>query len=250
VYILGIDTATPVTSVAIGSESGVVAAFEVRRERGHAAVLVPAVRWLLEAAGLEGAALGGVAVGTGPGLFSGLRVGISSAKALAQAWGIPMIGVPSLDLLAFANRHTHLTICAAIDAKRGEVFATFYRPAPGGVVRVNDFQVVRPEALAAAIEARNEDVLLVGDGARAYPEAFARLGDCHLGPVAQAAPSAAALVELSVPRFEREQFVQPFDIQPLYLRRPDVDPSARVPARTPGLPARGTDGSPTGPGEM
>src|SRR5574341_2019196 len=79
VYILGIDTAMPVTSVAIGSESGVVAAFEVRRERGHAAVLVPAVRWLLDAAGLEGAALGGVAVGTGPGLFSGLRVGISSA---------------------------------------------------------------------------------------------------------------------------------------------------------------------------
>jgi tRNA threonylcarbamoyladenosine biosynthesis protein TsaB len=232
VYILGIDTATPVTSVAIGSESGVVAAFEVRRERGHAAVLAPAVAWLLEAAGLEGAALGGVAVGTGPGLFSGLRVGISSAKALAQAWGRPMIGVPSLDLLAFANRHTHLTICAAIDAKRGEVFATFYRTAPGGVVRVNDFQVVRPDQLAAAIEARNEDVLLVGDGARAYPEAFARVGDCHLGPVSQAAPSASALVELAISRFEREEFVQPFDVHPLYLRRPDVDPNARVAVRS------------------
>jgi tRNA threonylcarbamoyladenosine biosynthesis protein TsaB len=234
VYILGIDTATPVTSVAIGSESGVVAAFDVRRERGHAAVLSPAVGWLLEAAGLDGSALGGIAVGTGPGLFSGLRVGISSAKALAQAWRLPMVGVSSLDLLAFANRHTHLTICAAIDAKRGEVFATFYRPAPGGVHRLADFQVVRPDQLAAAIVARNEDVLLVGDGARAYPETFARLGDCHLGPVEQAAPSAAALVELALPRFEREQFVQPFDVHPLYLRRPDVDPNARIPVRAAG----------------
>ena len=249
-YILGIDTATPVTSVAIGSESGVVAAFEVRRERGHAAVLTPAVRWLLDAAGLEGAALGGVAVGTGPGLFSGLRVGISSAKALAQAWGRPMIGVPTLDLLAFANRHTHLTICAAIDAKRGEVFATFYRPAPGGVVRVNDFQVVRPDQLAAAIEARNEDVLLVGDGARAYPEAFSRIGDCHLGPVSQAAPSAAALVELAVPRFEREEFVQPFDVHPLYLRRPDVDPNARVPVRSAWDAEDAPDRGVAGTGEM
>lgn len=228
VHILGIDTATPVTSVAIGSESGVVAAFDVRRERGHAAVLAPAVGWLLGNAGLDGAAIGGIAVGTGPGLFSGLRVGISSAKALAQAWGTPMVGVSSLDLLAFANRHTHLTVCAVIDGKRGEVFAAFYRPAPGGVLRVGDCQVVRPDQLAAAIQARNEDVLLVGDGARAYPEAFARLGDCHLGPVSQAAPSAAALVELAVPRFQREEFVQPFDIHPLYLRRPDVDPNARA----------------------
>jgi tRNA A37 threonylcarbamoyladenosine modification protein TsaB len=93
-------------------------------------------------------------------------------------------------------------------------------------------------------------VLLVGDGTRAYPEAFARLGDCHLGPVSQAAPSAAALVELAVPRFEREEFVQPFDVHPLYLRRPDVDPNARVAARASGGPARRPDRSPAGPGEM
>jgi tRNA threonylcarbamoyladenosine biosynthesis protein TsaB len=231
VYILGIDTATPVTSVAIGSESGTVAAFEVRRERGHAAVLAPAVRFLLDSAGLDGGAIGGVAVGIGPGLFSGLRVGVSSAKALAQAWGCPMIGVSSLDLLAFASRQTQRTVCAAIDAKRGEVFAAFYRGVPGGVLRVGDVQVVRPDALAAAIEARKEDVLLVGDGARAYREEFSRVHDCYLGPVALAAPSATALVELAVPLFEREEFVQPFDVHPLYLRRPDADPSARVALR-------------------
>lgn len=230
-FVLGIDTATPVTSVAIGSASGVAASCDIRRARGHAAVLAPAVRWLLEQAGLDHAAIGGVAVGTGPGLFSGLRVGVSSAKALAQAWGRPMVAIPSLDLLAFAHRHTHHTVCAAIDGKRGELFAAFYRAAPGGIMRVGDPQVVRPDQLSAAIEAREEDVLLVGDGARAYPEAFATLSGCTVG--GDGHPSATALVELAVPRFEREEFVRALDVTPLYLRRPDADPNARVAPRRP-----------------
>lgn len=241
-FVLGIDTATPVTSVAIGSQAGIVAAFRVRQARGHARVLVPAVRWLLEQADLTPSAVGAVAVGTGPGLFSGLRVGVSSAKSFAQAWGRPMVAVPSLDLLAFTNRHTSHTICAVIDARRGEVFAAFYRQTPGGVLRVGGYQVVRPDQLAAAIEARDEHVLLVGDGTLAYRREFERLSGCELGSSLQSAPSAEALVELAVPQLEREQFVSPFEVTPMYLRRPDIDPNARVPwaagdADQPGAPA-------------
>src|ERR687896_607371 len=97
------DTATPVTAVAVGSESGTLAEVAVRHE---------------------------------PGLFTGLRVGVSTAKALAQAWGLPMVAVPSLDLIAFAHRHVQRAICPVIDARRGEVFCALYRHAPGGVVRV------------------------------------------------------------------------------------------------------------------
>jgi tRNA threonylcarbamoyladenosine biosynthesis protein TsaB len=225
-FVLGIDTATPVTSAAIGSETGTLAAFNLRHDRGHARVLVPAVRWLLEQADLEPTALVGIAVGAGPGLFTGLRVGVSSAKALAQAWRCPMVAVSSLDLLAFANRYAHRTICAAIDARRGEVFATFYRQAPGGMIRIHEPQVMRPDELAAAIEARGEHVLLVGDGALAHRRVFARLPEqVDLGAPTQATPSAEALVELAVPRFQREEFVDPFEVTPMYLRRPDIDPS-------------------------
>ncbi|MGH3101282.1 MAG: tRNA (adenosine(37)-N6)-threonylcarbamoyltransferase complex dimerization subunit type 1 TsaB, partial [Thermoleophilia bacterium] len=99
------DTATPVTGVAVGSEAGTLAQVAVRHERRHAEVLAPAVRWVLEQAEVDPASLAGVAVGTGPGLFTGLRVGVSTAKALAQAWALPMVAVPSLDLIAFAHRH-------------------------------------------------------------------------------------------------------------------------------------------------
>jgi tRNA threonylcarbamoyladenosine biosynthesis protein TsaB len=198
----------------------------VLAERGHARLLTPAVRWLLEQAGVAATAIGGVAVGTGPGLFSGLRVGVSSAKALAQAWRVPMVPVPSLDLLAYAQRHTHHPVCAAIDGRRGEVFAALYRQAPGGMIRLTEPQAIGPEELAAALHARGEHVVLVGDGALAYRAHFDRLGDVDLASPAHATPSAEVLIELACPRFEREEFVSPFEVTPIYLRRPDVDPSA------------------------
>jgi tRNA threonylcarbamoyladenosine biosynthesis protein TsaB len=236
------DTATPVTGVAVGSEAGALATVAVRHARRHAAVLTPAVRWVLEQAGVEGASLAGVAVGTGPGLFTGLRVGVSTAKALAQAWQLPMVAVPSLDLLAFAHRHVRRTICPVIDARRGEVFTALYRHAPGGVVRLTDHQVLRPDQLAAGIEARGEDVLLCGDGALAYQDVFERLEEqCRFAGRAAAAPSAEALVELALPRFLREEFSSPLDVTPLYLRRPDVDPSVerRLAGQRAGTPATG-----------
>jgi tRNA threonylcarbamoyladenosine biosynthesis protein TsaB len=223
--VLGIDTATPVTSVAIGSEGGILASVRIRQDRGHARLLTPTVQWLLEQAGVDATALGGVAVGTGPGLFSGLRVGVSSAKAMAQAWRVPMVAVPSLDLLAFAQRHTHHSVCAAIDGRRGEVFAALYRQAPGGMIRLTQPQVIGPEELAAAIEARGEHVVLVGDGALAYRSHFDRLVHADLASPAHATPSAEALIELACPRFQREEFVSPFEVTPFYLRRPDIDPT-------------------------
>jgi tRNA threonylcarbamoyladenosine biosynthesis protein TsaB len=227
VLLLGIDTATPVTSVAIGTEHETLAALDVRAERGHARLLAPAVRWLLEEARIEAAALGGVAVGVGPGLFSGLRVGVGTAKALAQAWGRPMVAVSSLDLLAFAHRQARRAVCAVIDGRRGEVFAALYRQVPGGAVRLTQPQVIRPDELAAGIQARSEDMLLVGDGALAYRRVFERLAEqVELGSPARSWPSATCLVELAAPRFEREEFVQSFEVTPLYLRRPDIDPHA------------------------
>jgi tRNA threonylcarbamoyladenosine biosynthesis protein TsaB len=225
-YVLGIDTATPVTSVAIGSQTGILAAASIRQDRGHARLLAPTIKWLLEQAELESSAIACVAVGTGPGLFSGLRVGVGTAKALAQSWQRPMVAIPSLDLLAFNQRYAPRPVCAVIDGRRGEVFAALYKHVPGGMVRLTEPQVLKPEELAAAIQARGEHVLFVGDGAIAYRSVFERSGArIDLGTAAQSAPSAEALVELAVPQFQREEFVNPFEVSPLYLRRPDIDPN-------------------------
>ena len=99
--------------------------------------------------------VGAVAVDVGPGLFTGLRVGIATAVSFAQALGVPMIPVPSLDLMAFPARWTSKVIVPALDARRGELFTALFRKVPGGIQRVRDANVCTPEELAAEVEARD-----------------------------------------------------------------------------------------------
>lgn len=134
-----------------------------------------------------------------------------------------MIGVSSLDLLAFPVRFSPRLIVATIDARRGEVYHARYRQVPGGVQRVSDHAVGSPEDLASDLFATGEEVLLVGDGAHRYRDAFEDLARCEIVDQGNSLPSASSLVQLAHARALREEF-SPIDaISPIYLRRPDAE---------------------------
>ena len=218
--VLGIDTSTPQASIAIGSEQGVVASALVSRGASYNEFLLPAIRFCLDESGIGFRNLGAVAVDLGPGLFAGMRVGVATAKALSQALAVPIIGITSLDLLAYGVRYAPKTICAVLDARRGEVFDAFYRSSPGGIQRMTDYRVEKPGQLAIGIASRPEEVLLVGSGALLYRDAFEDLGTLvELGSMGNAFPDAKSLVELSLPRLAREDFDSPYHLKPMYLRR-------------------------------
>jgi tRNA threonylcarbamoyladenosine biosynthesis protein TsaB len=221
--ILGIDTATPAVGCAIGGHEGVLAQIHSSRGKRHAESLAPSIDFLLQQARIDLDEIGCVAVDVGPGLFTGLRVGIAAGKAMAHALRIPMVGVASLDLLAFPVRWSPRLVFAAIDARRSELFTATYRQVPGGIQRLTEYQVASPDDLAVDLEATGEDVLLVGDGALRYRDAFADLGRVELGDQGLAHPSAASLVQLAHAKALREDFVQPWELEPLYLRRPDAE---------------------------
>ncbi len=142
--------------------------------------------------------------------------------AIAFGLGVPMIGVSSLDLLAFPVRHSPRLIVAAIDARRGEVFHAMYRQVPGGVQRLSGPSVGSPEDLAGELLARGEEALLVGDGAIRYAEHFADLRGVEDAEPGLAHPTAASLVQLAHARALREEFVSPSELEPIYLRKPDA----------------------------
>ncbi len=221
--ILGIETATLAVGCAIGGHEGVRASFHAAHGRRHVETLVPAIEFMCHQAGVGLHEMGAVAVDVGPGLFSGLRVGVAAAKAFAQALRIPVIGVPSLDLLAFPVRHSSRLIVAAIDARRSEVFYAFYRQVPGGVQRLSGYNVGTPEKLGSELVATGEDCLMVGDGTSRYPDLLTETAGREYGGPATAHPSAAALVELAHPLAMREEFVQPWELEPMYLRRSDAE---------------------------
>lgn len=206
--VLGIESATARAGVAIGNDDGVVASVEVTRGPRHAEILVPAVKFACEQAGIGLEQVDVLAVDIGPGLFTGLRVGIATANGFAQALGVPMIGISSLDLLAHQMRLSGNDIVAVIDARRSEVYAARYGVTDRELKRVMAPTVLPPADLLSQL-AGAEDVLIVGDTLRDHGAVFAL-------------PSAATLVQLAA----THEAVDPSAIAPLYLRKSDAELNA------------------------
>lgn len=228
--VLGIETSTAHSSVCLGNERGLVASAELVRGQAHGEFLAPAIAFCLDQAGQRAADVNGVAVSLGPGLFTGLRVGVASAQMFAHARRLPVVGLASLDLVAFGVRHVRRLVCSVLDARRGELYWAFYRSAPGGVQRTTEFRIGPPEKLAGEIEAQPEDVLAIGDGACAQGPLLESAG-AEVGGTTFAYPSSRFLVELALPRFVREDTQRPEDLHPIYIRRAD----ARIGWRNRGL---------------
>jgi tRNA threonylcarbamoyladenosine biosynthesis protein TsaB len=218
VLILGIETSTGQSSVALVGTDGVVASASLGVARRHGEFVAPAVQFCLRQAGVGADRVTGVTVGLGPGLYTGLRVGIATAQAFAAARDLPVVGMSGLDVLAFQVRHVRRLIAAVIDARRGELFWALYRAVPGGVQRQTDLRVGTAEQLAAELEATGEECLVIGDGLSRATHELDRVGIETFAAV----PDAAHLAELARPRFEREETQRPADLLPIYLRHADA----------------------------
>jgi len=221
--ILGISTSTKQVGAAVGGHEGVLASSHSARGKRHAENLAPAIDFVRRQARIELDEISAVAVDIGPGLFTGLRVGVAAAKAVAHALRVPMIGISSLDLLAWPLRHTSREIVAVVDARRGEVFAARYRPTPGGVQRLAEPMVCGPDDLRAELQAHDHDYLVVGDGGLRYAELLDDIVSVEIAEQHLAYPNASSLVQLAHARAIREDFVQPWQLEPLYLRPPDAE---------------------------
>ncbi len=220
--ILGIESATAQVGCAIGGHEGVLASIHSARGRRHAENLTPQIEFVLKQARINMNEISVVAVDVGPGLYTGLRVGVATAVSIAFGLGVPMIGVSSLDLLAYPVRHCSKLIVATIDARRGEIFHADYRQVPGGVQRVSEPSVSTPDDLAAELQAHGNEAILVGDGAVRYADTFTNLRGVEAAEPSIAFPSAASIVQLAHAKALREEFVVPTELEPVYLRKPDA----------------------------
>lgn len=238
--ILGIETSTTRSSVCLGTERGPLATAGLDNGRGHAEFLAPAIDFCLTRAGVTMSAVAGVAVSLGPGLFTGMRVGIATAQALAHARQLPVVGLNALDLLAMPVRYVRADrlVCAVIDARRSELFWAFYRPAHAGVQRITDLRVGPAEKLAGEIEAVREDVLCVGAGAMDVQGLLESAG-ATVASRGNEHPTAWSLVDLALPRFLREETQLAEALRPIYVRKAD----ARISWRNRGALYGGTAGA-------
>ena len=217
--VLAIESATELAGVALADDAGVLATATVARGRRHAESIVPAVDFVCRRAGIALPDVGAVVVDIGPGLFTGLRVGVGTAKALAFALGVPLVGVGSLDVLAHgaaAVAPEGALLVAVIDARRAEVFVARFRVSAATARRVGEDERRTPEVLADDLAAGGEPVVLVGNGARRYA---AILGDVPAVTVAGASldhPAPQALAVLGAARLAAG--ADGAEVLPRYLR--------------------------------
>jgi tRNA threonylcarbamoyl adenosine modification protein YeaZ len=207
VLLLALDTATPAVTVALHDGTSVVAASGQVDARRHGELLLPAVDRVLTEAGLRIDAVTGIVVGTGPGPYTGLRVGLMTADTFGLALGVPVHGVCTLDGLAYAaDADVEGPFVVATDARRKEVYWARYEDRR---TRVSGPSVDRPADIAEQVAG----LPAVGAGALLYPETFpdAR-GPEHV--------PAAALAALAAERLAAGETLD--EPRPLYLRRPDA----------------------------
>jgi tRNA threonylcarbamoyl adenosine modification protein YeaZ len=209
VLILGLDTATPATTVGVVRGGEVVAERSQVDSRRHVELLVPTIHAVLEDAGIDLAQVTDIAVGVGPGAFTGMRVGLATARSLGVALGIPVHGVVTLDGIAAASGLKE-SFAVVTDARRREVFWATYTD---GFTRAEGPFVGRPDEVAKAVGHRP----VVGARATPFAEMFDDIREPDL-------PSAAALAQIVSRALASGEGLMP--PEPMYLRRPDVTPSS------------------------
>ena len=225
--LLAIETATELVGVAVADDSGPRAAVWATGRRRHTESLSPAIVHVCEQAGVGLGDLDAVVVDTGPGLFTGLRVGVATAKALAQGLGRPIVALSSLEVLAHGAYDAGVTgqVLSVVDARRGEVFVGPYGPPDrtGRPVALHPPDLLTPEVLADRLALDGPPVLVVGDGARRYAERWAGLARVTVAGPSLAGPPPASLAALGAGHLAAGgRAVPPADVHPVYLRDADA----------------------------
>lgn len=222
--ILAIDTASMVSSVAVAEGNKLAAELTVQTRLTHSETLLPHVEQVLRMADVERADLTGVAVSIGPGSFTGLRIGLAAAKAIAYGLHIPIVGVSTAEALAWHYPVPGVAVMPFIDAQKGNVYSAVYTWNGESFAEVSGIQVY---AMAEALElcaAQKLPVMAVGD---MVPKKLAGRSDLPpnlcIPPGHLMMPRAANVAMAAMGRFQSGQVDSVMDLEPVYIRRSEAE---------------------------
>lgn len=224
-WILGLETATWTGSVAVSRDSEVVAERTERTESSHAPIIVSMVDEVLRAAGIDAGDLDAVAVSAGPGSFTGLRIGLSTAKGLAYATNARIVAVPTLVALARAAGVVSGTVCTILDARKGEVYAACFRWREGSLEQRVAEQAIAPHHLDRLIDL---PCTFLGDGVDVYGSLLIeRFGEAAtLLDLATVPPSAGVVAQIGWERLANGSEADLASLEPNYVRPSEAEQKA------------------------
>jgi tRNA threonylcarbamoyladenosine biosynthesis protein TsaB len=211
--ILAVETATDICGVALSEDNQLVAEYRINQKNVHNEKLVAAIQYLIKDTKWRLEDLNGLAVSIGPGAFTGLRIGITVCKGLAFTLEIPLVGVNTLDALAYQARMWNGQVCSIIKAKQGEVYFALYKKTQEEVRRCSDYQIIKIEELGGFLKQRT---LVI-----AFPQKeFSTLINDN---IVLAPPDVSTLVPFTIAKlgnvkFKEKEFQELESLEPFYLK--------------------------------
>jgi len=222
--VLGIDSSTQVNTVALLRDGQLLCEAVLNTSRNHSQRLMPMIDMLLKEAGMAVENIDGIAVSSGPGSFTGLRIGMTTGKALAWSLNKPLVGIPSLDGVAFNAQGVTGVICPILNARRNQVYTALYKMDGGELNRISDYMAVEPIELIKQLQSHKQ-VILLGDGVEEFNSIFAEnLGDrLVVLSSANRLPRACHIAYLGWKRLLKGEVDDVVGLAPLYVRNADAE---------------------------
>ncbi|MGF7059820.1 tRNA (adenosine(37)-N6)-threonylcarbamoyltransferase complex dimerization subunit type 1 TsaB [Brassicibacter mesophilus] len=218
--VLAIDTSSIVATCAILDDDKLLAEYILNQKMTHSQTIMPMIKEMLDSCNLKPEDIDVYAAAQGPGSFTGLRIGIATIKGLAHATNKSVIGVPTLDALAFNLPFSEGIVVPIMDARRDRVFTGIYKWSSGGLCMLMEQSVLEVDELIQILKERSENIVFNGDGTLVYKDRLIKeLGDRAIfAPKSTNMARAASVAELAMAKATEGNTDDLFDLAPNYLR--------------------------------
>lgn len=222
--ILGIDTSTMAANVAVLEDDKLICEYTINTKKTHSQKLMPMIENMLKLSEIEVKDIDAIGICVGPGSFTGLRIGMATAKAMAHVNNIPLIGVNSLEILGANMDLCDKKICAILDAQRNQVYMNTYELENNKIKELDEINIMPIDDLLEKLSASNEEWVIVGEAVYKYKEKIEAISNITIPSPANNITKASSLCMVAKDKFEENKDVHNcYDINPMYIRKSQAE---------------------------
>ena len=222
--ILGIDTSTMAANVAVLEDDKLICEYTINTKKTHSQKLMPMIENMLKLSDLDIKEIDAIAICVGPGSFTGLRIGMATAKAMAHVNNIPLIGVNSLEILGANMDLCNRNICSILDAQRNQVYTGRYHYEGTKLVEIKEIGIQPIDELLEELAQSKEEWILVGEAVYKYEDKIKEIANIEIPAASNNVTKAGSLCSVAKVKFdEGKDIFNCYTVNPLYIRKSQAE---------------------------